>query len=130
MVPLEFNLEIVVRVLSHAHSSHEVVAKIFKLYPPSWLYVRRTLKEIILAAEKDGEEVSDGLYELHAIYLLPPQVTDQLVSLVSSDQGHCGISLYRKFNMSMYLRFTVKHLKVYAGYKLTEYDCDRMAPLS
>lgn len=47
--------------------------EIFKLYPPSWLYVRRTLKEIILAAEKDGEEVSDGLYELHAIYLLPPQ---------------------------------------------------------
>ncbi|KAG0504748.1 hypothetical protein M758_N021500 [Ceratodon purpureus] len=44
-----------------------------KLYPPGWLYLRRTLKEIILAAEKDGEEVLDGLYDLHAVYLLPSQ---------------------------------------------------------
>ena len=63
-------------LLSHARSSRVVVAKTCKLYPPGWLYLRRTLKEIILAAEKDGEEVLDGLYDLHAVYLLPSQVTD------------------------------------------------------
>jgi len=67
-----------VSVVSHARSFHVVVAKTCKRYPPGWLYLRRVLKEIILAAEKDGEEVLDDLYELHAVYLLPPQVIDQL----------------------------------------------------
>lgn len=43
-------------------------------YPPARTYLRRTLKQIILAAEHDKEEVLDGLYELHADYLLPSEV--------------------------------------------------------
>lgn len=42
-------------------------------YPPGLLYLRRVLKQMILAAEKDGDEVLDGLYDLHAVYLLPPK---------------------------------------------------------
>jgi hypothetical protein len=33
------------------------------------------LKLLILAAESDGEEVLESLYELHAAYLLTQQVT-------------------------------------------------------
>ena len=43
-----------------------VDAKTFKRYSPDWLYLRRLLKQSILAAENDGEEVLDDLYEPHA----------------------------------------------------------------
>jgi hypothetical protein len=66
-------------LFTETHPSFVVDAKTCKSYPPAWMYLRRLLKQFILAAESDGEEVLDSLYELHAIYLLPSQVTSRLL---------------------------------------------------
>jgi len=47
--------------------------KICRKYPPAPVFLRQMLKLLILAAESDGEEVLESLYELHAAYLLTQQ---------------------------------------------------------
>lgn len=49
--------------------------QICRKYPPAPVFLRQMLKLLILAAESDGEEVLESLYELHAAYLLTQQVT-------------------------------------------------------
>lgn len=60
------------------------------------------MKEIILAAEKDGEVVLDGLYDLHAVYLLPPQVINQSTKRICLNQGQYGLFFYGGTSMSAF----------------------------